>query len=469
MARGAGKRGAVAVAVALLLTAQGCGEENSSMKALQVLKSPTASPAPLDAATMARLDGAVKGVMREAKVPGVIVGFWRPGSDPYVRAFGIADKEENTAMSTDLHMRIGSVTKTFTVTAVLKLVDDGLMGLDDPISDYVGGVPNGDGITLRQLAEMRSGLYNYTEDPAWEKALEKDPRRAWTPRELLDHSFDHPPVFAPGERFQYSNTNTVLLGLAVEKASGRDLQDYLTTEVIEPAGLKDTTFPTNADIPNPHAHGYTAQDESGKVVDATDWDPSWAWAAGAMTSTLGDMKRWAPALAEGALLKPETQVERLNAPASGVPGLRYGLGIFDDHGWLGHNGSIPGYQTVVVQLPEEDATLVVLANTDVPHEGNEVSTLFAQAVTSIVTPEHVYTLPPSPVASPTATATSPTPTATESPTRTATPTRPATPIAPAPRTTPPTSPRTFETPTPATPPTTARPPVTPTVPASPGG
>ncbi|GAB2832375.1 serine hydrolase domain-containing protein [Actinocorallia aurea] len=444
----------------LLLTAQGCGERPASPNALQVLRSPSPSAVPIDAATAARLDDAVKGVLREANVPGVIVGFWRPGSDPYVRAFGVADKDESTAMSTDLHMRIGSVTKTFTVTALLKLVDDGLLGLDDPISAHVSGVPNGRNITLRQLAEMRSGLFNYSEDPQWEKEMLANPKRPWTPRELLDFSFDHPAQFAPGERFQYSNTNTVLLGLAVEKASGKDLQDYLTTEVIEPARLQDTAFPTDADFPEPHAHGYTAQDD-GKVVDATDWNPSWAWAAGAMTSTLEDMRKWAPALAEGALLKPETQAERLKAPSSGVPGLRYGLGIFYDHGWLGHNGSLPGYQTVAVQLPEEDATLVVLANTDIPHDGNEVSTLFAQAVTSIVTPAHVYTLPASPTGAATATPTpapaTPAPTATRSfngsPTRTATPT--ATPTrtptaSPSPVTTPP---RTFHTPIPATPPT----------------
>ncbi|MDX6740749.1 serine hydrolase domain-containing protein [Actinocorallia sp. A-T 12471] len=438
MGRGAGRRRAVAVAVVLLLAAQGCAS-GARMDAFQMARSPSATPSPLDTGTTRRLDEAVKGVMHVANVPGVIVGFWRPGSDPYVRAFGVADKDDNTPMRPGLHMRIGSVTKTFTVTAVLQLVDDGKIGLDDPISKYVSGVPDGDGITVRQLAEMRSGLFSYTEDPQWEKDMLANPMRAWTPRELLKYAFDHPPVFAPGAKFQYSNTNTILLGLAVEKVSGRELHEYLTTEVIEPSGLKDTTFPTDASFPEPHAQGYTAQDEQGKIVNATDWNPSWAWAAGAMTSTLDDMKKWAPVLAKGTLLKPATQAARVNAPSVGISGLRYGLGIFDDNGWLGHNGSLPGYQTVVVQLPEQEATLVVLANTDIPHDGNEVSTLFAQAITSITTPDHVYTLP----AASTSPAASPAPS--------------------------PTTPRSFNTPTPLAPATTLPPPAHPTLPATPGG
>lgn len=124
---------------------------------------PAADPFPrLTPAVAAELDGAIRGVMEKAKVPGVLVSLSAPGKGEYVRAFGVADKATGAPMATDLYMRMGSETKTFTVTALLQLVDDGLVGLDDPIGTYVPGVPNGDRITLRELAGMRSGLFNYS-------------------------------------------------------------------------------------------------------------------------------------------------------------------------------------------------------------------------------------------------------------------------------------------------------------------
>lgn len=347
----------------------------------------------LNPTVTARLDAAIRKVMREAEVPGVIVGLSAPGKGSYVRAFGVADKATNTSMTPDLNMRIGSVTKTFTVTALLELVDQGKIGLDDPIAKYVDGVPNGDKITLRDLAQMRSGLFNYTLDEGFDKALLSDPTRPFTPQELLAYSFKHPVQFQPGERFQYSNTNTILLGLVVEKIGGLPLQDYIHKNVVEKAGLAHTVFPTDATFPSPHAHGYTKQTETGSVQDATDWNPSWGWAAGAIISDLPDLQKWARVLATGTLLTAKTQAERLKMPPSTIPGIGYGLGIFNVQGWIGHNGSLPGYEALVIYLPEPKATLVVLLNTDILKDGQEPSTLFGQAITQIVTPDHVFNLP----------------------------------------------------------------------------
>ncbi|MFI6447428.1 serine hydrolase domain-containing protein [Kitasatospora sp. NPDC050543] len=350
----------------------------------------------LTPAVTARLDAAITRVLAQAAVPGVIVGVSVPGSERYVKAFGVANQSDGTPMSTALNMRIGSETKTFTVTAVLRLVDAGRMQLDDPISAYVQGVPGGDGITLRQLAEMRSGLYSYSNDPDFQNALISNPDRQFSPQELLAYAFRHPSGFQPGTQFQYSNTNTVLLGLAVEKAGGRPLGDFLQQEVFSPAGLTHTVFPVDAAFPAPHAQGYTNQTANGETVDATDWNPSWAWAAGAMISQLDDMQTWADVLATGTLLSPATQAQRLRALPTGLPGTSYGLGLFINHGWIGHNGSLPGYQSLVLYLPSSQATLVVLANTDVPFQGSEPSTLFGRAITEIVSPGNVYSLPPAP-------------------------------------------------------------------------
>ncbi|GGS18792.1 beta-lactamase [Streptomyces nojiriensis] len=363
---------------------------------------PTPTPTPasdgfaqLTPAVTRQLDAAIKKVLAEAKIPGVIVAVSAPGKGDYVRSFGIADKATGAPMTPNLNMRIGSVTKTFTVTALLELVDEGKVGLDDPIGKYVDGVPNGDRITLRELAGMRSGLFNYSADEGFYKAFTSNPDRPFTPQELLGYSFKHPVLFEPNAKFYYCNTNLILLGLVVEKVSGVPLDRFIGQKVVVPAGLKHTVFPTGPEFPSPHAHGYTNQTASGKVEDATDWNPSWGWAAGAMISDLPDMRSWAKTLATGTLLTPATQAQRLDV-VDALPGTGYGLGIFNVQGWIGHNGSLPGYGSLVLYLPEAKATLVVLLNTDIGYAGQEPSTLVGEAITKIVTPDRVYTLPAQP-------------------------------------------------------------------------
>ncbi|MEV5149546.1 serine hydrolase domain-containing protein [Streptomyces sp. NPDC052727] len=358
----------------------------------------------LSPAVTRQLDATVRRVMREANVPGVTVGIWTPGRDGYVRSFGVADKATGRKMTPDLYTRIGSETKTFTVTALLQLVDRGKVGLDDTIGRYVDGVPNGDRITLRQLASMRSGLFNYSEDDDFFKALTSDPHRPFTPRQLLDYAFRHPVLFPPGAEFSYSNTNLILLGLVVEKESGQRLGDYVQQHILGPAGMKHTLFPRGSEFPTPHAQGYTDQTANGKVADTAGWNPSWGWAAGAMISTLDDLRVWAPTVATGELpdgrrlISPATQKQRLITPATPIPGAGYGLGIFDVQGWLGHNGSLPGYESLTIYFPTTRTTLVVLLNTDINHDDEEPSTLFGRAITEIISPRHVFDLPAAPAA-----------------------------------------------------------------------
>ncbi|MEV7287731.1 serine hydrolase domain-containing protein [Streptomyces sp. NPDC093252] len=387
---------AVLLLLATLLAPAASATPAAPTPAAPTPAAPTPSPTPsgtLDPDLTARLDRAIADVQREAAIPGVVVGLWMPGKGDYVRATGVADKATGQPMADDLYVRIGSETKTFTVTALLQLVDQGRVGLDDPVSRYVPGVPDGDRITLRQLAGMRSGLFPYTSDPGFDHTLLSDPDRRFTPRELLAYGFKHPNTFAPGAKFQYSNTNLILLGLVVEKVTGRPVGEVIEERVVAPAGLRHTLFPDNAAIPDPHPQGYTNQTLNGSTTVSTNWDPTWAWSAGAMISTLDDLRSWARTVATGTLLTPATQAERLATLPTGVPGTGYGLGIFDSGGWIGHNGSIPGYETVTVYLPAERATLVVMLNTDITYRGQEPSSLVARAVTQVVTPDHVYGLP----------------------------------------------------------------------------
>lgn len=386
---------ALSIVCTVLLTAIGCA--GPVEEPLPATSSP-GSPAP--AATMAadvtnRLDTAVERVMTESGIPGAIVGIWGPRGD-YVRAFGVADKKTRAPMKTDLYSRIGSLTKTFTVTAVLQLADEGRIALDDSIADYVPGVPNGEAITVRQLAGMRSGLANYSAAPQFQQALFADPHRYFPPEELLGYAFAQPVAFAPGQGVQYSNTNTVLLGLLVERVGGRPLAEYIAHHILEPLGMSRTSFPSDGSspeaFPEPHPEGYTTQTRDGGETTATDWNPSWAWAAGAMISTLDDLRIWAPALATGKLLTRQMQEQRLQTVAS--PGQSppdgYGLGLFNLGGWIGHNGSLPGYQTVAVYLPAAQTTMVILINTDIPFAETDPGTLLATAITTELTPEHIY-------------------------------------------------------------------------------
>ena len=345
----------------------------------------------------AALTSAINRVMRQASIPGAIVGVWQRGADAYVKAFGVRNKTPRRPMSTDLYMRIGSETKTFTVTALLQLVDQGKVRLDDPISKYVAGVPDGNAITLRELAEMRSGLFDYLSNPAFLPALGSHPRRGWTPQQLLAYSFSKPLVFAPGTSYQYANTNFVLLGLVVQKVSHQPVAVYIKQHILKPLRLTHTSLPTGAAFPSPHAQGYTyvspecvLAGRCRRIVNATSWNLSWGWAAGAMVSTLGDLRRWARAVATGKLLSPATQKQRLRFIATGTEGYGYGLGLMNINGWIGHSGLIPGYQSLTSYLPSQQATIVVLINTGFIGSPHEPVLLLGQAITKIITPRHVY-------------------------------------------------------------------------------
>jgi D-alanyl-D-alanine carboxypeptidase len=240
------------------------------------------------------------------------------------------------------------------------------------------------------LAAMRSGLYNYAEVTLAGQSSEPD--REWTPQELLDISFSRPLLFEPGTKFDYSNTNTVLLGLVVEKVSGQSIEAFIDQYVLTPERLRSTTFPPSSAFASPHSQGYT-QAADGTTVNATNWNPSWGWAAGQMVSTLDDVRVWTEDLASGKLLTPEFLQQRnefLPAPQEGQ-GALYGLAIENQNGWLGHNGNISGYMTYPYHLPAERTTMVVMLNSNVDVPG---SWSLIEGIVEIISPSHPWPKPP---------------------------------------------------------------------------
>jgi D-alanyl-D-alanine carboxypeptidase len=227
-------------------------------------------------------------------------------------------------------------------------------------------------MTLREVAEMRSGVVSYTTDPVFTGDLYSNPERRWRPGQLLQFGLADSPEFPPGAAFHYSDSNYILLGLAIQEAAGKPLRAVLRERIIEPLNLTETSWPGGSiALPKPHARGYTLQGQaSDDPGDATNWNPSYAWAAGEMISTVGDLLAYGRALGTGkGLLAPVQQKQRLAAFNSLVPPLTpqlaYGIGLVDDHGWLGHTGQVPGFTTAVYYHPGIDTTVVVEANSDI--------------------------------------------------------------------------------------------------------
>ncbi|MET7974192.1 serine hydrolase domain-containing protein [Streptomyces mirabilis] len=266
---------------------------------------------------------------------------------------GVGDLATGAKVPRDGQVRVGSNTKTFTAVVVLQLVGEGKIGLDAPVDAYLRGLVRGDGIdgrqiTVRQLLQHTSGLPNYS------KYLSDD-IRYYDPRELLDLALQHKADFAPGTNWAYSNTNYLVAGLIVQKVTGRSLAEEIDQRVIQRIGLRHTYFPAQGEemIRERHPRGYYQDSAGAPLVDATEWDPSWAWAAGQMVSTNSDLNRFFSALLAGRLL-PKAQLEqmRTTVPAS-YPfpaGARYGLGLVSTPlscggVYWGHGGSMTGYET----------------------------------------------------------------------------------------------------------------------------
>ncbi|MHC3004025.1 serine hydrolase domain-containing protein [Gordonia sp. GN26] len=366
----------------------------------QVVLPRSALPEAGAASLAARLDDAITARIAQMGIPGAIVSLSIPGRTEYVKGFGVASPTVPVPLTPDFHFRTGSVTKTFTGTAILQLAERGLVDLDAPVSRYISGVPHGDEITIDMLGRMRSGLAEFAGTEQFVTALyAESPKGPWAfpypPRKALTAAFRQPMSFPPNATYQYSNTNAVLLARVIEKVSGMPFDRYLQRHILGPAGLSKTSYPADGWLPFPFSGGTTKDDpRSPRTLDATLWNPSWSDAAGKVVSTVGDLRKWARMLSGGTLLRPSTRERRVSNGTPVAPGVDYAFTIFDADGWVGHNGELPGYTTVAVHLPERNATLVVSANSD--HPQPSPAGQIAYDVTRIATPGHVYELGPQP-------------------------------------------------------------------------
>jgi D-alanyl-D-alanine carboxypeptidase len=300
-------------------------------------------------------------------VPGA-AGLARRGGQVITAASGAADVATGRPMAAADRFRVGSITKTLVATVVLQLAGEHRLRLSDSIARWLPGlVPNGQDITVRELLQHTSGLYNYTDDPGFLRAFRADPARVWQPQALIRIAVAHPPLFPPGT-FGYSNTDYVLLGLIIQAATGQPLGRELQDRIFVPLGMRHTSLPFAQVIPpSPYAHGYLLGLPGGPL-DLTRVSPSWAWAAGAVVSTAADLARFYTALLTGRILPSPLLHQMLTTVPDEPAGIRYGLGIFSlqtpcGTAW-GHNGDFPGYFSNALTTLGGSRQVIVLINAE---------------------------------------------------------------------------------------------------------
>lgn len=327
-----------------------------------------------DGERLARAVRAVQAGLDEARArwnfPGATAGFVLPDGRSASVSTGLSDLEAKTPLRPSDRMPAGSTGKTFVAAVALQLVQEGRLSLDDKLERLLGReewfarLPNSGELTLRTLLNHSSGIPNHVEDSGFLKELFNHSARDIKHAELLTYVLGKRPLFPAGRGFHYSDTNYILVGLAVEKAAGRPLYELVAERLLKPLRL-DATIPSDAPTLPGVANGYL----KGKPVivgGRFTINPQWEWAGGGFASTAEDLARWAGALYGGQVLRPETLSQMQSAASS--EGRDYGLGtqIYESRwGWAyGHDGEFPGYLSDVRYYPRLKIAVAVQVNAD---------------------------------------------------------------------------------------------------------
>jgi D-alanyl-D-alanine carboxypeptidase len=363
---------------------------------------PAGSPG-LKRIDQASLQTTVDTTAKELLVPGALVLLRTPQGEVTL-SYGTTLLGRTGPPRANTHFRIASNTKTMTAAVIMQLVQENKLSVDDPISKYIAGVPNGDNITIAELLEMRSGLYNYTDDPLMSSTMDTDPAKVWTPADVLAIAFAHPPNFRPDEKYEYNNTNYALLGLLVEKIDGKPLAQVMHDRLFGPLNLKDTLLPASTvnTIPEPFSHGYLYGSSSVALVgeppysaevqnaaragtllptDYTGINHSFAAAAGGVISTATDLAIWTRALVGGKVLDSKCQRRWLDSLKPEDPakpdGQKYGYGIaqlsWGPNTIYFHGGETPGYNSKISYDPANDMTLIIWTNLTISLDGQQTA------------------------------------------------------------------------------------------------
>lgn len=333
---------------------------------------------PMAESDSAKIDKLANGAIDQSngETPGMWLAVWDPENGMYVGAYGEAELPD-VAATPDDHNRIGSVTKTFTATAILELVDSGEISLDDTISellpDLAAAHPEVGEISVEQLVGMQSGIADYANTGLVIGQVAKTPDKVWSAEEIIDDVLTEEKLSEPGTP-GYSTTNFLILGQILEAVTGESVEDVLNQTATD-AGLEETKLQPadQTAMPDPASHGYTngpgvqALEETGVEfepgVDVTDWSPSWGGAGGGMYSTADELGQWAASGFGSSLLSKSLGERRISDTAELADGGTYGLGIqrFGSD-WIGHSGQIIGWEAIAVYNPRTGATATAMVN-----------------------------------------------------------------------------------------------------------
>ena len=319
--------------------------------------------ATLPEAKVEALTTLIETTLTENNLPGAVVGVWIRGEGEYVAAFGEANLATGRARDVDDPFRIASITKTFTATAILQLVDEGKLSTSDTLDNWYPDFPNAAEITVKDLLMMRSGIPDFAEGSVMTSYYDA-PLESFSADDAIALSAAKVGDFSPpGEKTVYINTNFVLLEQIVEKVSGQDMDTFLAEHVFIPLGMTETFYATEPSLPS-LLHGYSWEANTETFRDMTELNPDLPGGAGAIVSTLGDLRTYVRALCTGALLEPETQRERMRgATIGGDPSfVEYGEGVLLLGQFCGHNGTIFGFSSEAFYLPAKDAVIVINVN-----------------------------------------------------------------------------------------------------------
>ncbi|MFC5720604.1 serine hydrolase domain-containing protein [Streptomyces gamaensis] len=287
------------------------------------------------AATQAALDA----LHTTGGMPGIAAETWTPQGTWFGSA-GYADTAAERERTAADHLRAGSITKSFVTVVLLQLEAEGKLSLDDSVERWLPGVLQGNGydgnrITVRQLLNHTSGVYDMVSAPEWRAYMNGDGflqhrYETRTPEQIVAMALKYKPDFEPGKGWKYSNTNFVLAGMIVKKVTGNSYAHEAEQRIIKPLGMKETTFPgTDPKMPAPHAVGYSklyAENPGPEIHDATEYNPAWSGATGEVISTTGDLNRFYSAILQGKLL-PDRQTQEMLTPVKTGTFFDYGLGM----------------------------------------------------------------------------------------------------------------------------------------------
>ncbi|MFF0444822.1 serine hydrolase domain-containing protein [Streptomyces sp. NPDC004609] len=366
-------RTAVIAAVAVLATA--------ALTAPAVAGHPAAA-GPSGGRGHERTQQAIEAAVRDG-VPGVVARA-RDRAGTWNGTAGVGDLRTGRERLPQDRYRVASITKTFVATVVLQLEAEGRLDLDDTVDRVLPGVVRGNGhdgrrITVRQLLNHTSGVYNYTDDPDVQdtffgSGFFEHRYDSWKPQQLVAIAMKHRPDFAPGEGWNYSNTNYILAGMIIEKVTGRSYGSEIERRVLRPLKLRSTSVPGNDHrVPRPASRAYSklSADPNARTHDVTELNPSAAWAAGEMISDSADLHRFFSELLKGRLLPPKQMKEMTTtvSPDPQRPEAGYGLGLLrlrlscGTEVW-GHSGGIHGSASEALMTRDTRHALTLNFNGD---------------------------------------------------------------------------------------------------------